>query len=157
MNKNKKDIEIILKDLLVGMYLTEFGFHTSFVLKFSRNDTNDVHSVKELSLQILSDWWFNSKCEWDTRVKNMTLGETLVEPEEPVLAYDLARLRWSEGTQIESVEFSRSKLLLYFKNGEYISILNNSEEDYDWTLNETNFDEKEKPYSIICEAGTLHM
>ena len=44
----------------------------------------------EFEINILSKWWFGSKDEWENKVKQLTSNRDLVEPEEPVIAYELA-------------------------------------------------------------------
>ena len=88
------DEKNIVHALLEGAFLASFIFHTHFQLIFDcqrDKEFKDKKLPREITLSILSDWWFGDKEEWDRTVKRMTEGRDYVEPEEPVLAFKFMR------------------------------------------------------------------
>lgn len=149
------DEKNIVHALLEGAFLASFIFHTHFQLIFDcqrDKEFKDKKLPREITLSILSDWWFGDKEEWDRTVKRMTEGRDYVEPEEPVLAFKLAALRWSGGTYIDSVNISPEKTELIFSGGEHITILNHDTEDCAWEIYATNYKDHNNCWSVLCDG-----
>ncbi|MDE7422207.1 MAG: hypothetical protein K2N51_00685 [Lachnospiraceae bacterium] len=152
----KIDVKNIVSILLEGASLGSFVFHTHFQLNFYcqvGKKIGEKEIPREVRLSILSDWWFGDKEEWDKTVKKMTKEFAFIEPEEPVLAFKLAALRWSEGSVIRSTKLSSEKLEIIFECGESITILNNDEEDCAWELHELNKENFDNCWSVLCGRG----
>lgn len=154
-NLNDKNI---INALLEEAGLNAFIFDTNFRLKFICKTDNIFNGKKlpmEITFSILSDWWFGNKDRWNHMVKKMTEDFTYVEPEEPVLAFKLAALRWSDGSIIESINISPEKTELKFCCGESITILNNNKGNCAWEIYETNFTDVNNCWSVVCEEGKI--
>ena len=109
---------------------------------------------QEFEIRILSDWWFNNKDEWISRVKQLTTYD-LVEPDEPVLAYELACIRWNDGSEVDEVKFNNNNMIIIFRSGKTISISLESADDYAWIIEETQISKNKESWSIICDNGEI--
>ena len=123
---NKQNIVNLLLDKAA---FTSFWFGCNFSLIFECNRIENKKLPFSIRLSIEGDWWFGDEGEWKKIVEEMTAGQGYVEPSEPVLAFKLAALRWSDGSIIQKVNLSENKLLISFDSGETISISNHG--DYD--------------------------
>lgn len=154
------DEENIVNALLEGAGLSSFTFHTNFVLKFCckiNKKFSEKQLPMEVNLSIMSDWWFGDKEDWDKTVNKLTKEFNFVEPDEPVLAFKLAALRWSDGSDISYVHLSSEKIELIFDCGESITILNNNkEEGLAWEIFECNFQDVNNCWSMACENGEIY-
>ena len=110
----------------------------------------------QINLSISSDWWFGDKKEWDKIVDKLTNGFNFVEQDEPVLAFELAALRWTDGSVINSVDLSSEKLELKFECGASITIMNHTEMDYAWEIYEEKFNDYNNRWSVLCEDGKIY-
>ena len=152
-NSDEKDV---IHALLEGAFFHSFTFNQYFRLAFDcqrDKEFKDKKLPQEITLSILSDWWFGNKEEWNCTVKRMTEGCNYVEPEEPVLAFKLAALRWSGGAYIDSVNITPEKTELIFSDGEHITILNNDIEDCAWEIYETNYKDRNNCWSVLCDCN----
>lgn len=153
--------ENIVNALLEGAGLSTFIFHTHFCLEFDCN-TNKMFCGKRLPLRvtltILGDWWFGNKEEWDETVRKMTKGFQFVEPDEPVLAFKLAALRWMEGATVKSVTLTSEKIVILFHCGEYITILNKngSQGECPWEIFESGYEYTNICWSVVCDEGEIY-
>ena len=153
--------ENIVSALLEGAGLSSFIFHTHFQLVFSC-DTNKKFGEKkipwEVTLTVLGDWWFGNKEKWDAMVRKMTDGFHFVEPDEPVLAFKLAALRWMDGSTISSVKLTREKMEILFECGESVTILNrnDSQGDYPWEMSACGNKDADHCWSVICDEGEIY-
>lgn len=153
------DEKNILNVLLEGAGLDAFIFHTNFQLKFcceNRKKFNGKDIPMQINLSISSDWWFGDKKEWDKIVDKLTNGFNFVEQDEPVLAFELAALRWTDGSVINSVDLSSEKLELKFECGASITIMNHTEMDYAWEIYEEKFNDYNNRWSVLCEDGKIY-
>ena len=149
----------IVNVILEEAKLESFIFDTNFRLKFECKVEKEFEGKKlprEVTLSILSDWWFGNKENWDYTVKKMTEGCNFVEPEEPVLAFKLAALRWSDGSDIVSVNISAQEIDLMFRCGETVTILNNYKHEIAWEIFETNFNNVNDCWSVVCDEGRIY-
>lgn len=150
----------LINDLLVGASLDEFIFNTIFKLVFccdTKRKVSDKNVPPRVSLSILGDWWFGDKDEWNKTVEKLTEGYNYVEPDEPVLAYKLAALRWNGDATITSVKLTEKELKIIFNYDDSITILNNAVEDSSWEIWEmsNNCIEDYKYWYVICEDGEI--
>lgn len=136
------DAENILRVLLEGASLGSFLFYTHFQLNFyceAGKKLGEKEIPREVRLSILSNWWFGDKEEWD----------------KSVLASNLAALRWTEGSIIQSVKLTSEKLEIIFECGEIITILNNDEKDCAWELFNLDCDGNNNCWYVVCEGGDI--
>ncbi|GKU27681.1 hypothetical protein [Clostridium folliculivorans] len=158
-DKIKKDFskeKEVIREILKNANFTEFTFHTGFELKFSRENDAELYGKPlpiEVKITILSDWWFGARDEWNSKVEQLTNGLDLVEPEEPVLSYELTCLRWSDEASVDEVDFEDDNMKIIFKCGKSISISYYNEMDYSWVISEFTTNDLNKGWNIICEDG----
>lgn len=157
-NEFKINEHNIVNVLLEGAVLSSFTFHTHFELRFSCERNKNTYEKQlpfEIVLSIPGVLWFGNKNEWDGIVGKMTSGDNYIEPDEPVLAFKLAALRWKDGAVITSVNLSPEKLELKFACGECINISNIDEIDYAWEINEYNPKDISNSWSVECYNGEI--
>ena len=133
LNDKEKAKEVICA-LLNDTGFSGFSFDTSFKLRFYRNKTAKYNGKTlpwEVQINILTEWWFGSKEDWLSKVSRMSCGK-VQEQDEPVKAYELACLRWIEGSEVKKVTVNDHIMEILFQNGKLISMLLESEEDYAW-------------------------
>ena len=144
--------------LLEGAGFGSFSFGTNFVLRFARSGPGDFEGrtlPAEIELWIGADWWFDERGDWDAKVARMAPANA-VEPDEPVLAYELAALRWAEGSEIRSVVLSASSLRLEFVSGRVITVRNSSDDgDRAWTVTSLEHGTTPPLWSVTAEDGAL--
>ena len=135
MKKNDCDIELLAK-YLKGRFLTSFSFDNFFTLNFHTYDEDRNGLPNDVELTIMSHWWFGAKEEWDHKVLNYGKG---VQPDEPVLSYELALLRWSDDSQIVKVERVEDTIRIEFKNKKYLNlslVFDDENDEYVYILGE---------------------
>lgn len=144
----KKYMEInrhnIVNYLLEEADFLSFSFDCNFSLIFGCKQKNNIKLPFSVRLAIEGDWWFGDKNTWMKIVEEKTAHGNYIEPEEPVLAFKLAALRWSAGSAIRKIKLSKNKLLILFYSGDSISILNHADYDCEitWEIVECEFDIK---------------
>ncbi len=128
--------------LLEGAAFCSFSFGCNFSLSFECKRREDVNLPFSICLSIEGDWWFGDENEWKRTVSEMTANRNCIEPEEPVLAFQLAALRWSSGSTISHVNLSADKLEIQFASGQCITILNQicDEGECAWEIIECSYD-----------------
>ena len=144
----------LLKAWLVGASITSFRFGTAFSLELAR--PVDAHYKKsklpEFSEMVfLEEWWLGERSEWGKKVISRGAG---VEPDEPVKAFELAKLIWSEGNIVCDVSASENSISIKFENSEVIHILCNGEDEFAFSLTEKNESEHLGKRSLVlsnCE------
>lgn len=157
--KNREKGEKLIHALLKGAGLSGFSFDTFFTLRFCRNEAVEFegHILPWIfELQILSDWWFDSKDKWQSRVNQFDTRQ-LIEPDEPVKAFELASIRWMEGSDVDVVEIGEEVMMIKFRSGKTMTISLNSEEDYSWIVKGLEVPESKLMWSISCEDGELYV
>lgn len=148
----------VIEKLLKGTYFVEFTFHTGFELKFVRKQPADFCGKSlptQVKISILNDWWFGIKKEWDNKVEELTKGMSLIEPDEPVLSYELTCLRWTEDSYVEKVDFCSDSIGILFKCGKSIFISYYNEMDYSWVISGCDTNDLSDAWTIICEDAEL--
>lgn len=141
-------LEILVR-WLTGAGFSGFRFDTSFSLFFYR-DVSASYMGSELpcasELHLLGDWWVGSTGEWHDKVDKLGVG---IEPDEPVKAYELTKLRWSEGTRVKNVSLSENVLAIAFQD-ETICIAMQTDDEYAILLKEPGVNEEEAQWSVTC-------
>lgn len=113
----------VARALLETTGFSSFRLSTQFTLRFCRNRPMSLHMrplPMEVELDLLGDWWLDDADEWAKKVAELA-PPGAVEPEEPVQAYELAALRWTEGTAIESIKLDDHGLSICFQNGRVLT------------------------------------
>ncbi|WP_052555571.1 hypothetical protein [Enhygromyxa salina] len=150
--------ERVAQALLSGAGFSAFTFSTSFSLRFSRDRPGSLLGYPlpaEVELDLDARWWLDDEQEWKAKVARLA-PEGAVEPEEPVQAYELAALRWTEGTTVVSVVVSAGMISVRFGNGRLLTATGNAEDDgRAWTLSETGVAEKSARWSVCSEGGVI--
>ena len=131
----------IVNFLLDKAGFSSFTFDCNFSLIFNCNSRKNAKLPFSVRLIIENDWWFGDESEWKQIVREMTADQNYVEPDEPVLAFKLAALRWNTDGTVKKIELSEEKLLIIFESGDSISILNHSDYDCEcaWEIVECGF------------------
>ena len=133
---NKNKVTDLLFNWLVGAGFSGFQFGTEFSLFFDKNSVNQYHGNDlpcQLELHILSEWWFGSLENWKQDVNSRGVG---VEPCEPVQAFELAKLRWSEGSSVNTIDLSDEALIITFENNTVLVISLKVDDEYAFSLAE---------------------
>jgi hypothetical protein len=149
----------IAKVLLEHTGFAGFTFSTQFSLRFSRDrpGTFRGHALPaEVELVLHGDWWLDDLDDWRLRVARLApVGA--VEPEEPVQAYELALLRWTENTTVSSVELSGNSLRLRFGNGRVLTADGDEAEGRSWTIGIPGVDEPSARWWVAADGGALYV
>lgn len=143
----------LIHALLHNTYFEGFKFDTSFTLRFSRDSSAHFggHALPmRIEFHILNDWWFYSHEEWQKRLIQFPHIES-AEPDEPVLAFELANLRWIKESAVDSVSLNDGRLLISFKNGKKITVSCEPTEGESWILCEYGIGETNWEWSVVCE------
>lgn len=156
--KDRKMSEYLVKTLLNKSAFSGFSFDTSFTLRFCREGTTKIGKYRvpsEIEIVILTEWWFGTKKEWNEKLQQhiATMLCHNPEPQEPVQAYELTSLRWSEGALVEKIDFYENYMSIAFSNLKVISISFESDEDWAWIIRESNVSEVNSEWSVVCEGG----
>ena len=146
----------VLDRLFRGRSLTGFHFLTCFRLQFeyvsgSRFAGDDAPS--ELIVESLAEPWINGRDQWDDKVSSVPSSVT--EPSDPVLAYELARLRWTTDTEVAHVSGDEIELVFSLRNGETITFPQFSEDEFAFLATDDP-DETKAKLSICCVDGTFY-
>ena len=167
VENNKQKFQQFMNDLLCGMYFEGYKFDTSFTLRFGGSYSKNASNKKlpmVIELCLLGDWWFYTEKEWSRRLSIFKNSAKLDlegwSLDEPLQAFELTRLRWSEGSEICSVSLESEVLEIKFKNERQLNISCMPVEGETWTLVGKNhiFDENGELFavdelSVTCEGG----
>jgi hypothetical protein len=159
MAATKHDLDKALELLfcwLVGSGFSGFKFDTGFSLYFSRGSEGSFcgYSLPWLmELQLLGHWWFGAEKEWLKKIDKIGEG---IEPDEPVKAFELTKLRWSEGALVKNVTYKDGIIAIDFANGLRISVSLESDDDYVLMLKETGVNEKDATWSVVCNGEDMY-
>lgn len=152
-NDLSRSIEL-LTQWLVGAIFVGFRFGSNFTLFFDR-ETEGFFEGKNLPwqvrLDILEDWWLGSEQEWAKKVSKNGSG---VEPDEPVKAFELAKLRWTEGAVVESITADENKLSLFLENGTVLHTLLTQEDEFSYSISENS---TESDWSVTLDGEGFHL
>lgn len=155
-DNNEMDIKLI-QALLTDTSFVGFSFDTNFTLKFCRMGSaifNGKTLPLEIKITILSDWWMGSTDEWNELVSKFDTT-TAIEPSEPIQAFELAILRWSENSDIKNVTIDNKNFAIVFQNGKSINISCDSLEDFAWIIEEVKHTSNKNEWSIVCENDKI--
>lgn len=145
--------------LFEGSNFTGFMFGCHFILMFSRSSERFFEGKrvpKEFKLTIMSDWRFGSNKEWETYKKKFDTNN-FVEEDEPVQAFLLTALRWSENSMVVGVDFCNDEICIKFKGEKEMYVNNNEEVDYSWIIEEIKYNSQVVDWSIICENNKIFL
>lgn len=141
---------------LIGAGFNGFRFDTAFSLFFYRDDKvfyNGTELPRDIEIHLLGDWWIGPLSEWKEKVAALGCG---VEPDEPVKAYELAKLRWTEGACIKDVSFTENTLSVTFENDLILSIALQCDDEYAFVVKESGVDEEDAEWSVTCENDNCY-
>jgi hypothetical protein len=157
-HRQKTSMEI-LKILLNETVLRAFYYNTYFTLIFERTYEGEYLGYKlpwEVEIQAHTDWWFGSRDEWHKRTCELA-AKDLIEPLEPVLAYDLTSLIWINDSKIRNVELKDEQMEISLYNGKLITISNKVDMDYSWIVKEAKVHGCDEVWSVVCEDGEFYV
>ena len=149
----------LIRNLFVGSHFTGFSFDTCFILKFNRSDEIDIKDCKfggDFKITVLSELWFGEKRNWTDEIKKFPEIDC-ADGYEPISAYYLSCLRWSDGAEIFDVLFEKDVMKLIFINGTVISVVNNDGIDHSWIICETNTKHNRYSWEIICDDNEFYV
>lgn len=152
-----KDVSIsIIESLLNDTGFSGFEFGTSFSLRFDRNTPAKLQGAElpwRVELRLDTEWGFGEQSDWEKRIVDEGASDS-PSPEEPLQAFELTRLRWSEGSNVSTVKFNETKLTICFENGKEIYALSDDDES-SWDIVEYGIHESEAQWIVTFENGTL--
>jgi len=129
MNNVEHNIKL-LSQYLKGRFMSSFKFDNYFTLNFHADYNISSSFPLDIELTIMSEWWFGVKDDWDKNVLKYGKG---VEPSEPILAYELALLRWSDNPYISEVGYETNLIKIQFQNHIILNIsLDIEDENHDY-------------------------
>ena len=157
-NDTEKIVQL-MNDFFCGAYFEGYKFDTSFTLRFGRDNIDDLttrKSTMSIDLFILGRWLFHTESEWSSRLSMLKNLEAL-DLEEPLLAFELTRLRWSEDSKVCSVSLENEILEIKFNNLCQIRISCEPIEGESWIMTGKNNDLiEDEMWSITCEGGEYY-
>ena len=145
-----------LNKLLLGKRLAHFHVGLQFTLYFGNYVGGPDRPIPpiEVAVSIDSDFWINDKSEWDKKIAGVS--PSVVEPDIPIKAYELARLCWVDDTEVIRIAEDAKRVIVTLKNGETISISEQSEEYAEFAfLVGDDVDETRSTFSICCIDGVF--
>jgi hypothetical protein len=133
------------------MSVIQFTYSAACVIGFGRDrDEGELPSTMDLLPE--GDWWFGDRADWRDRVSRF-VPAGLVEPNEPLLAYELACLRWTDGADVLDVALAEEVVTISFRNGARMSIENAEVQgDPGWVLRESGVLESHTNWSVACDG-----
>jgi hypothetical protein len=156
--RDEAEGERVAQAMLSGAGFSAFTFSTGFSLRFSRGRAGSLLGQPlpaEVELDLDGRWWLDDEHEWKAKVARLA-PEGAVEPEEPVQAYELAALRWTEGATVVSVALSAGVISLRFQNGRTLTATRDADaEGRAWTLTEIGAEQESSRWSVCSEAGAV--
>ncbi|WP_099191892.1 hypothetical protein [Tepidibacter mesophilus] len=148
-----------LNELFKDSTYVGFSFDTNFSLMFSRSQKRfigDKELPSNFKLVITSEWRVGSKVEWRDYKKQFDTSKA-VEEDEPVQAFILSILRWSEDSRVSDTSVVDGELCITFNDSISLYIDNNEEEDYSWIIEQVKYDVNECEWSIVCEENRFYI
>lgn len=150
--------ERVARALLEGSGFAGFAFSTHFTLRFSRSKPGSYsgHQLPaEVELVLRDTWWLGDEAAWRDNVARLAPAGA-VEPDEPVQALELAALRWTTGTRVESVVVTNGALSVRFENGRVLTASAELEEgDTAWSIVAAGEPETKARWSVVSEGADL--
>lgn len=146
-----------LTEWLSGALFVGFRFASNFTLYFDLQ--NEVHFEGQklpwtFRLEILEDWWFGDKDEWLQKVSEK--GES-VQPDEPVKAFELAKLRWSGGVMVESISVNEKILTIVFENNIELHVQQTSEDEFAYSLSDYSDSSSDCSWSLTLDSVGFYL
>lgn len=149
-----EEAEKVLRRWLCGAGFDGFSFNTFFTLVFENYGKVRTNGPGAMALNVEADWRFGDQRDWEQRVARLA-PQGAVEPAEPVQAYCLAALRWTEGASVANVQLSSEELRLEMENAQVIVISCRPAEGFAWIVEERGVAEQEARWSVTCEGGEV--
>ncbi|WP_146158200.1 hypothetical protein [Enhygromyxa salina] len=150
--------EQVARALLEGSGFAAFSFSTQFTLRFSRSTPGTFAGKKlpaEVELVLHGTWRFGEDDQWREHVARIA-PPNAIEPDEPVQAWELAHLRWTEGANVESVDVASGALSIRFQNGRVLTASANLDDgDTAWILSVAGEPESTASWSVASAGGAL--
>ena len=145
-----------LNRLFVGRSLVYICFGTHFRIHFGHcavaSGSRPLPPL-EVIVDILGDFWINDKDGWTRKVADVP--SSVVEPSEPVMAYELARLRWTQDSEDISVTGDDERIVFTLMNRETINFSMFSEDEFAFLATD-DADETKGELSICCDRGIFY-
>ena len=150
--------EEVARSLLEGSGFAGFSFSTQFTLRFSRSrpDTYVGKALPaEIEIVLHGAWRFGEENDWRGHVMR-TAPTDAVEPEEPVQAWELAHLRWTDGATVQSVLVADGALWIRFENGRILTALAETDDgDTAWAIAVAGVPEPDSSWSVLSAGGAV--
>lgn len=150
--------EEVARSLLEGSGFAGFSFSTQFTLRFSRSRP-DTYAGKalpaEIEIVLHGSWRFGEENEWREHVARIA-PTNAVEPEEPVQAWELAHLRWTDGATVRSLLIADGALSIRFENGRILTALAETDGgDTAWAIAVAGVPESDFSWSVVSAGGEV--
>lgn len=155
-NNITKSVEL-LTQWLVGAIFIGFRFGSNFTLFFDRQDEAGFEGKNlpwQIRLDLLEDWWIGNEQEWRQKVADKGEG---VEADEPVKAFELAKLRWSEGAVISSIIADEARLSISFENGVVIHAQLTGEDEFAYSVYENCEASGDLTWCVTLDGDGFHL
>lgn len=153
---SREDAIQALNRLFVGRSLSYFCFGTYFRLHFGHYAVAPGSRPPppfEVIVDVLGDFWINDKADWEGKVADVP--SSVVEPSEPIMAYELARLRWTQDSDVIDVSGDDEKIVFTLKNRETINFSMFGGDEFAFLATD-DADETKGELSICCDQGVLY-
>ncbi|MDF2881035.1 MAG: hypothetical protein K0R54_1592 [Clostridiaceae bacterium] len=157
--ENREKSETLVSLLIKDAYFKGFLYDSFFTLRFERMTEGYFNGHKlpwNIDIRIQGEWWFDSEEVWKEKIEKYKAIE-IVEPVEPILSYELTYLKWLDGSEVETIDFTDNSMQIVFKNKKAITILYDVEMDYAWYIFESILSERNTVWSVCCENGLLYV
>ena len=156
---NASEAEEILNIFLADAELCGFSYHRDYWLIYFRSTSGVVYQghklPHEMIIKIESQWHIGTTENWDKSVKKL-YREDLIEPIEPILAYELTALMWNKdygyGDDVKSVLCRDNSIKLVLKGERELVIMNKYENMIvAWCISD-NTDEHKSTWSLAWDG-----
>lgn len=156
--KNDADKAIdLVGQWLKGAIYVGFRFDSNFTLFFDCNRERSFAGYRlpwQIQLNLLEDWWIGDRQNWAEKVSRDGEG---VEPDEPVKAFELAKLRWTEGASISEGLLDERGLKIRFNNGISLETALICEDEYCFSISEFDVSDERSKWSVVLDSEGLHV
>jgi hypothetical protein len=149
----------VARQLLLGSGFASFEFSSAYRLKFCKARvaiSGNTQLPVEVCIDLEGKWWFGADDQWRNLVDSLSpIGG--VEPEESVQAFMLAKLRWSSGSVIESLDIQGTSLILEFTNRTVLTVLGAVDEAASWRIFSVPINGEPTGWSVTSSGGSLYV
>ena len=155
-NNLSRSVEL-LNQWLVGAIFIGFRFGSNFTLFFDRQTEGHFEGKSlpwQVRLDLLEDWWIGNEQEWSIKVSE---NGSVAEPDEPIKAFELTKLRWSEGAVIVSISADENKLSIFFENGTVFHTLLTEEDEFSYSITENTENATVSDWSVTLDREGFHL